>query len=281
MIKRNFLLVDPRMGRSLIYIMNFLSKKKFFMPQKLDFLYTKVNDRADDFPKAQSDQQKLTELGIDFTFQLTDASISSFRNHKDYESRKSWRLYINALNHLAEMDVNIEIDFPDYQGQRLNPDLRKLFLDLAVSEPENSKSSKLRKQVLQDLEIIFKHVYFMKVLPHSRSQDILIRIGKPLPGAKLISKPVSQDNLENVSNLQPIITQQSDNDHYLVVMVPKWDNFDGNGNLMGPTTHRVRQFEKLGFIPIVVPFYAYIANHKEYKSRNFLINLIKSHVPRV
>jgi len=78
---------------------------------------------------------------------------------------RSGFLYLNGLFHAAELDYNLEASLSeDYQGVRLDPELKRIGLPLCQYDTPSSAAENMRESVAADLRwLIDLTIYNLRV----------------------------------------------------------------------------------------------------------------------
>ena len=262
---------DPRSSLHIIYIISILIKMKMLVTQDINKLFDKVNDSKS--LRSAVTKEQFVEAAVDVIFSLAPDSV--YKNLQIREKRHSSHLYINGMRSLADLDWNIELDFPNYSGTRLNKDLRRKFLK--ISHPgeyaNNTSGEKLRREILQDFMLLFgPHVHLKQLMPHYSTNDITLCL--------------NQYRKKNLTTLQVFETEVGCNDDFELIpldfsygdwyafVIPKASNLDVNGIPLGPAMHKIRQLESLGYRVIVIPQHVYMTKKAKGITHQYLQNLI-------
>lgn len=245
---------DPRTGRSFVYANACLAKCGVVHEDNLSQIFEAVNSRSELFLACNTKQQTL-EVGVEALFSLKrPPSSSSEQDKKAFEIKRAVHLNLNALFHIAELDCNLELDYPDYKGPRLQAQLREIFLDIKAKPREQ----KIRDLVHRDLiEIMGKpsRVYYGYLMPHSSFKEALLCLHnghQDLFGLDISEEFCQQlDSNDGQFKRPPTVTGGS----FMAIVVPTSSKFSSDGVLCGSVQHKVSQLKKLGYNVMVLQTY--------------------------
>ena len=262
---------DPRSNLSIIYTISILIKMKVLIIQDINFMFDQVNNS--EALHSAITRKQIIEAAVDVIFNMSPGCVN--KEMKKREKIRSSKLYLNGMRNLADLDWNIELDFQDYSGTRLNKDLRKKFLNIVHPDEDgiNSLGERMRSDIHQDLTgLLGKDVQLKQLMPHYFARDVVFCLER-----RRNMKLVTASTLENEIGCTDMEIYPPDlfyGDWYVIV-VPKRSHIDGHGNLFGPAMHKIRQLEGIGYKVIVVPYFAYGLSKETNTSRKYLSNLIR------
>ncbi len=272
---------NPQKGRNLVFLAGFLTKARVLQPQLVSELF----ERANSFAKFRSagSRQELLEASVEWTARLTQHKMSA-RDLSQFVKQQSWRnrtIYQNTLFHLAEMDFNVELDFPDYDGARLDGELRSAFLPLGFYEESGSATEMLSNKVASELRVLFGHsgVHRSLLMPHAAHRDIVLCVDGDLTRSFPVREEVLHEMGRKLVRAPLLVDSECGSAVPVAVVVPKRNNLDGHGRPLGPVSHRIRQLEGLGYAVVLVQHFKFAAAAKSRRAMAmFLRQLIAEKV---
>ncbi len=167
---------DPRSGKNILQILNFCAKAGVLEEEKISY----VLDKANNYEPFSRDKLPTLEECIQFSFSLSGCKSKKILDRQmQTELRNSEGFNRNSIFSIAELDYEIELNHPMYQGTRLAKNVRKTLLNMLHYDDqlEDAKFDKPRFYVYQELCHLMgmDNLYFGKVIPTSWAmKDIVL-----------------------------------------------------------------------------------------------------------
>ena len=287
-------LSHPHSARSLVYLTSFLSKAGYFKADLADKIMSSAN--ACDKLRLAKSKHELLEASVDWlqTFGPVrrvveprgDGKAAYPGLHVEEEMRRRRTMYQNALFHTAELDCNLELDCPGYEGTRLDPELREKLLPLGMHEPPHADTVRTMHKVLADLRHLYgeRCALRAKLLPHATTTDIVVCLEKD-GQQRMTGIPLEADaagklcsDIQRPQVLLPPTYYTSSSTFFVSVLVPKINHLDLDGNPMGPLAHKIRQLSSLSYNVVVLPSFRYNFAESKGTGRSYLRNMISAKI---
>lgn len=271
----------PRAGKYFLSCNAFLAKMGVFNDDHLDKIFRAANSLPTQFGCDLSTKEGCFEASIDLVLSFHKPGFSLSQNylsrHRTQETKRSFFLYENILPTVAMMDCDLEMSdhCQTYNGRRLDPNLRNLFLSFRrlYSVGHNSLHNVITRGVQKDLASIISISHQNFLYPQSLSKDTVFCLDvhsqsvQTLPIPESFLKKLRKGNITK----PPIIA----NGIWVALVVVKVQHFDANKNCLGPATYHNKKLEKLGYKVVIVEPDAYSEALKSKTSREHLRNLVK------
>ena len=253
-----------------------MSKMGIIQDTMVHNLMSKVNEfhlfqdltnslRADD-----EDLKEFVKIGLKFLLSISHLEITDQDLSRQMQRQMSVQgelsQNINTLHSLAELDYLIELDFPNYSGNRMDSCIRNKLIQMVSANiipgaMSISEANQNRQVLYQGLQRHFssKDVFFGPILPYyTEMSDILLCVDQDLQTIPIPQtyRLILEGKLQSFSDLTPPTILQSSpkkNHCWFCVILPKEKHFNQNGSLKGHMKHKVKHLRKLGFKVIIVP----------------------------
>ena len=158
---------------------------------------------------------------------------------------------------MAHIDFNLELDYPEYTGARLNKDLRKNLLKIRPKSDAMFEGSEHRNRFFVYTEIAGilgnEKVFYGPTLPHYNSMpDIVFSVNENGQALDLPKKFVKQ--LNDLTDLVRTPDLHESGFKWYCLILVKWQHVDQGGDLLGEMNFKAKQLMKLGYhVRIIQP----------------------------
>jgi hypothetical protein len=264
---------DPRSGRHFVFVIAYLSRMGHFHLDSIEKLIHLANRHCD--VATIRDNATLASAGMKL--------CSSVFPNQDVREQLQFRemnrtgpLYLSALGSVAELDCCVDIEIPEYAGERLAPELRQRILSIARSESTGGSSTlSTRLDILADVRDLLgdENVFFGKVFPHAPFASIVFCLRKVKP---LVVSPLPGDFVGRLAAGREVARPPQNIGKWYAVLVPRRDNLNYYGQPIGIVVSQIRQVQRLGYVPLCVQHWAYSKAKTENHSKAFLRSMIES-----
>ncbi len=296
-------------GRSFLYLTSFLSKAGHFFEPAIREIFSSAN--TNETLRFAVTDKELVNAAADWLCGLVGSNAEEggeqeverrTRKQQEREVLRSTVIYYNVLFHAAELDCNVEAMLLDprnsYSGPRLDPELRRRWLQLGVaSEAEGPTAmDRLRESVAEDLRELFaggrrESVAEAKLFPHATTKDVVLclDVGNNKRAQILsdrgveslsesVTRPTAWKTLENEEGAAPPVRPV-----FVAVLIPKRSHIDGNARPLGPLWYKRDLLQRLSYRVVIVKPHAYEAARRragQEATTKYLLDLVKLAVKR-